>query len=244
MKPSSNRLIHLISVLVLPLLACGGPAASSVSPAAPAPGGPPVTEAPAAAAPASPAPPASEPVYEALATSPLTRSTPLQIVSVFAYEPPEQLISPATELLAMIAPQRTKEGFGKTPLAPLLLAPPPAPAKADRLLFIAIGPRSEMSLDRMRAVGRTAMAETLRLGVDRMSFAPIVRDQGVTTIEADAVAEAFIDAAAREYLRAKQAEPSRSLALREVTYEAGPQFVDKVKVAVEKAVAAAHGSTH
>jgi hypothetical protein len=220
--------LHLLGLLALTLGACGGaeparsvPAATGVAPAA------------AGAAP-------TEPTFAAAMVSPLTKETPLQIVAVFAYEAGETLISPATELLGLIANPRAEGGFGKDPLRTLLLDPAPAPVKARRLLFVALGARSDFSLERVKAVGATAMRETIRLGVEHMAFAPIARDQGVTTLPPNDVAAAFVEAALVEYQVERRATPDKPVRLQDVTYEAGPPFIDAVTRAVAQGVAAAH----
>ncbi|EYF05003.1 hypothetical protein [Chondromyces apiculatus] len=238
LKPS------ILGALASLLIACGGSTAPSDTPAdqgmAPAPEGasaPPTAAEPAAAQ-------ASEPVFEAEMIGPLTKEVPLQIVSVFSYEAGEQLISPATEVAAFVAEARTKQGYGKEPLKTLLVEPTPASIKASRLLVIAWGPRAEFSLERVKEVGRAAMRETLKAGVVEMAYAPIARDQGVTTLPAEDVAKAFVEGALSEFLaaqRADRADPKKPLALKHVTYEAGPAFIDAVKKAIPLGVAAAHG---
>jgi hypothetical protein len=218
--------IHVVGLLVLVLGACGG--------------GEPVRSVTAGAASAATRAVLAEPVFAAAMVSPLTRETPLQIVAVFSFEPSEALISPATELLGLIARPRTEGAFGREPLRTLLLDPAPAPVKARRLLYVAAGSRGDFSLERVKEVGTTAMRETIRLGVDHMAFAPIARDQGVTTLPPDAVAAAFVEAALVEYQVERRATPDRSIALQDVTYEAGPPFIDAVTRAVTQGVAAAH----
>jgi Cytosol aminopeptidase family, N-terminal domain len=189
---------------------------------------------------ASVALPAGEPAFAAIAVSPLTQETPLQIVSIFAYEAGETLVSPATELARFVAKPRQDAAFGKEPLRTLLLSPAPAPTKAKSLLYVALGPRAEFSFERVRSVGGTAMRETLKMRVEHMAFAPIVRDQGVTTFAADDVAQAFVEGALVEFGNERRAAPASDFALRDVTYEAGPQFVESVSTAVARGVAAAH----
>jgi hypothetical protein len=181
-------------------------------------------------------------VFEAQQTSPLTKETALQIVAIFPFDAGEQLIPPATELIAFVAEARTKKAFGKEALKTMLVEPTPSSIKAKRLLAIAWGPRAEFSLERAKAMGKTAMAETLKLGVEDAAFAPIVRDQGVTTIPADEVAAAFVEGAMREVLDEKGADPNKARALKHVTYEAGPAFIGAVSKAVPRGVAAAHGA--
>lgn len=186
---------------------------------------------------------AGEPTFAAAMISPLTKETPLQVVSMFSYEPGETLISPATELAALIPEQRVSGGFGKEPLRTLLLETPRPSSKAQRLLYVALGPRADFSLQRMREVGATAMHEALRLGVEQMAFAPVVRDQGVTTIGADQVAAAFIEGALVEWHTARRSDPHAPLRLKGVTYEAGPAFIQDVTKAVPIGIEAAHART-
>lgn len=181
-----------------------------------------------------------EPTFAAAMIGPLTKETPLQVVSMFSYEPGETLISPATELAAFIPDQRVSGGFGKEPLRTLLLEPPPPSIKAQRLLYVALGPRADFSVQRVREVGATAMHEALRLGVEQMAFAPVVRDQGVTTIGADQVAAAFIEGALVEWRTARSTDAQTPLRLKAVTFEAGPAFIQDVTKAVPTGIAAAH----
>jgi hypothetical protein len=84
------------------------------------------------------------------------------------------------------------------------------------------------------------MRETLRLGVEQMAFAPVVRDQGVTTFPADQVAVAFVEGALVEWGNERRASPQAPAHLKAVTYEAGPTFIAAVKDAIPRGVAAAH----
>ena len=219
---------HLLGLLALTLGACGGAEPPRSASAA------------TGAAPDAPDASPAEPTFAAAMVSPLTKETPLQIVSVFAYEANETLIGPATELLGFIARPRTESAFGKEPLRTLLLDPAPASVKARRLLYVALGPRGDFSLERVKAVGATAMRETIRLGVDHMAFAPIARDQGVTSLTPDDVAAAFVEAALVEYQVERRGMPDKPILLQDVTYEAGPPFIAAVTQAVVQGVAAAH----
>ena len=67
-----------------------------------------------------------------------------------------------------------------------------------------------------------------------------LRDQGVTTLGADQVAAAFVEGALVEWSTARRADPQAPLRLKEVTYEAGPAFIEAVKKAVPSGVEAAH----
>jgi hypothetical protein len=181
-----------------------------------------------------------EPVVTAEMIGPLTKETPLQIVSLFSYEPGETLISPAAELASFVAEKRARGDFGKEPLRMLLLDPPPSSIKAQKLLYIALGPRAEFSVERVRQVGAAAMREALAVGAEHMAFAPVVRDQGVTTFSADDAAVAFIDGALFEWSTEMRANPQVPARLKAIAYEAGPAFIEAVKKAVPRGIQAAH----
>jgi hypothetical protein len=224
----TQRLCQILSIVLLGVLcvACGGEAAIAPTP----------TVSTSAGALTSP----PEPVFEAEAVGPLTKATPLQIVSVFAYEPGEQLVTPATEIASFVSEARMSQGYGKEALRPLLVTPTPTAIKATQLMVIAWGPRSEFSAERAKEVGHAAMREALRMGVNEMAYAPIARDQGVTSLSADAVAAAFVEGALAEFLSERSATPAKPLNLRHVTYEAGPTFVESVSRATSRGVEAAH----
>jgi uncharacterized protein (DUF2062 family) len=188
----------------------------------------------------SAAPLVSEPTFEARAVGPLTNVTALQIVSIFPYEPGETLISPATEIGAFLSDARQHQGFGKDALRPMLVTPTPPTVKAGLLLAIAWGLRAEFSIERAKEMGHAAMRETIERGVGEMAYAPIARDQGVTSLAADRVAAAFVEGALAEFLTEQKADPRKAIGLKHVTYEAGPAFVDAVSKAVAEGVAAGH----
>jgi hypothetical protein len=186
------------------------------------------------------APASLEPTFEARAASPLTNATQLQIVSVFSYEPGEALISPATEVASFVSDARKSHGFGKEALRSMVVTPTPTTIKASQLLVIAWGPRSEFSLARAKEMGHAAMRAAIEHDVEEMAYAPIARDQGVTTIAADEVAAAFVEGALVEFLAEQKTEPRKAIHLERVTYEAGPAFVDAVSKAVARGVDSGH----
>ena len=207
------------------VLACGGGSAPAASTASSAAAGS----------------TALEPVFEAQAIGPLTEATPLQIVSMFSYEQDEKLLTPATEIGAFVSDARTKQGFGRDALKSMVVTPTPTTIKADKLSVIAWGPRSEFSIARIKEMGHEAMREALQLNVESFAYAPIARDQGVTTLAADDVAAAFVEGALTEFFAERRAAPSTAPQLKHVTYEAGAQFVEAVGKAVARGVDAARG---
>lgn len=180
------------------------------------------------------------PLFEAEAIGPLTKKTELQVVSVFSYEPGETLISPATEIAGFVADARKSENFGRKPFEARLVTPTPPSVSATRFLVLGWGPRTEFSAQRATEMGRETMKQVLALGVHDAAYAPIARDQGVTTLGADVVAEAFVRGALAEYETERAAgQPVNQL--KHVTFEAGPAFVGAVSNAVKRATAGGTG---
>ena len=68
----------------------------------------------------------------------------------------------------------------------------------------------------------------------------LVRDQGMTLFTAEEVAAAFIEGALVQWGSQQRQNPQPPRRLIEVTYEAGPAFIQAVTAAVPRAVAAAH----
>lgn len=192
----------------------------------------------------SPSP--DEPAFEARAEGPLTSATPLQIVSVFSYEPGETLLSPATEIASFVSDARTRHGFGKEAFQPMVVTPTPSTIKASQLVVIAWGPRAEFGLKRAKEMGHAVMRAAIEHDVEDVAYAPIVRDQGVTTIPPDEVAAAIVEGALAEFLTEQKTEPRKAIHLKHVIFEAGPAFVDAVSKGVSRGLESgrAHAEPH
>src|SRR5690242_21489753 len=64
------------------------------------------------------------------------------------------------------------------PYTTLFRSPPPRSITPKRVLLIGMGEAKDVSLDKLRLVGRIALREAVRLGAKNVSFAPTLRDQG------------------------------------------------------------------
>src|SRR3954467_13001645 len=129
---------------------------------------------------------------------PYTAETPLQVVCYFKYTPdrvrrmtgaPVELDK---ELGGVISALRERGEFEGAELETLLLTPPKDSIKAKALLLVGLGEEDSLSLARMERVGRVALREASRLGVRRVAFAPLIRDQGNTKIATGDVEEAVV----------------------------------------------------
>src|SRR5882672_7389393 len=115
---------------------------------------------------------------------PYTADVPLQVVCYFKYTPDgaKRMTGAPVELDkrlgGVIASLRERGEFVGDPLETLLIIPPKDSIKAKALLLVGLGDENALSLDLMEAVGRVASREAARLGVSRVAFAPLLRDQG------------------------------------------------------------------
>jgi hypothetical protein len=73
---------------------------------------------------------------------------------------------------------RNRKEFAGDHLETLLLTPSKGAIKPKALLLIGSGDEEALSLEWMERVGRAALREPTRLGVERVAFAPLTRDQG------------------------------------------------------------------
>src|SRR5437870_3521063 len=84
------------------------------------------------------------------------------------------------------------------PVALGLLAALAGPARSDdqpdvkALLLVGLGDEGALSLQVMERLGKVSLREAARLGVSRVAYAPLIRDQGNSRFAAGDVAEAFL----------------------------------------------------
>lgn len=115
--------------------------------------------------------------------------------------------------------------FGET----ILITPPRDSIPAKRFMVIGLGDESDLSLDTLKDVGRIAAREAVRLRATRVAWAPVIRDEGNSTIEVGlgdrTFAEQFLLAYDTEKrLQAQGLEPK--FVIKSLVIEAGPAYFD------------------
>src|SRR5256885_5284767 len=110
-----------------------------------------------------------------------------------------------------------------------LLTPPKSSIPARQFMVIGLGEEKDLSLDTLQLVGRIAAREAVRLKAKHVAWAPVIRDQGNSTVDVGAgdrtFAEQFISAYDTEKrLQAQKLAPEFSLET--VVIEAGPSYFD------------------
>ena len=129
---------------------------------------------------------------------PYTADVPLQVVCYFKYTPEgaKKMSGAPVELDkrlgGVIASLRERGEFVGDELETLLIIPPKDSIKAKALLLVGLGDEDALSLKLMEAVGRVSLREAARLGVSRVAFAPLIRDQGNTKFGTGDVATAVV----------------------------------------------------
>lgn len=174
---------------------------------------------------------------------PYDADVPLQVVCYFQHRPSGDTTQGAAveldrRLGGVIASLRDRGEFAGDELETLLLTPPSGTIRPRALLLIGLGDEESLSLARMERVGRVALREASRIGVRRVAFAPLIRDQGNSKFGTGEIADAVV----RGMLLARDTERrlreqglSGSQPIEEWISEAGPKYFDETVSAVRKA---------
>jgi hypothetical protein len=122
-----------------------------------------------------------------------------------------------------------------------LFTPPKDSIPAKRFLIIGLGEEKDLSLDTLRIVGRIAAREAVRLKAKHVAWAPVIRDEGNTTIDVGEGDRAFVEQMLGAYdtekrLQAEKLAPQFSV--ESLVIEAGPTFFDGAVKQVGEGIAA------
>jgi hypothetical protein len=175
---------------------------------------------------------------------PYTADVPLQVVCYFKFTPagakrmsgaPVELDK---DLGGVIASLRERKEFPGEQLETILIVPPDGSIKAQRLLLIGLGDEDHLSLELMEQIGKVAQREASRLGISKVAFAPLIRDQGNTKFETGAVETAVVRGMLLAYDTDRQMQKeklAKPYTLEEWWIEAGPAYYDETVEGVKTA---------
>ena len=165
--------------------------------------------------------------------SPTEMDTPLQVVCLFKHKPSgDTLLESAAELDkklgGAVSALRNRGEFVGDELETLLLdTKGKIPAK--RLLLVGLGDEKSLSLATLERVGRVAVREAAKLGVERVAFAPDLQDQGNSQLDVGdverAVTRGMLLAHDTERRLQKQGL-AKAFTLEEWVAEAGEKYFD------------------
>ena len=120
--------------------------------------------------------------------APYDVDTPLQVVCYFKHRPSgDTTLGSAAELDkklgGAVASLRNRGEFVGEELETLLLIPPDGTIKPKRLLLVGLGDEKSLSLGTLERAGNVALREAVKLGVERVAFAPNLQDQGNSQLD-------------------------------------------------------------
>jgi hypothetical protein len=121
-----------------------------------------------------------------------------------------------------------------------LFTPASGSFPAKRFMVIGLGEEKDLSLNSLRLVGRIAAREAVRLKAKHVAWAPVIRDEGNTTIEVGEGDRAFIEQFLSAYdtekrLQAQGLAPKFSI--EDFVIEAGPSYFDSAVKHVGEGIA-------
>jgi len=165
---------------------------------------------------------------------PFMQEADLQIICLFKHKPAGDTYQGAAKetddkLGGLLSALRNRGEFigelGET----ILFTPPKGSIPAKRFMVIGLGDEKDLSPDSLQVIGRIAAREAVRLKAKHVAWAPVIRDEGNSTIEVGlgdrTFAEQFLSAYDTEKrLQAQALGPTFSI--ESLTIEAGPSFYD------------------
>ena len=176
---------------------------------------------------------------------PYTADVPLQVVCYFKYTPEgvKRMSGAPVELDkklgGVIASLRERGEFVGDELETLLIIPPKNSIKAKALLLVGLGAEENFSMKTLEGVGRVSLREAAKLGVKRVAFAPLIRDQGNSKLPAGDVEVAVVKAMLLAYDTDKRMQKeglAKPFTLEEWVVEAGPDYFDETVGAAQTAI--------
>jgi hypothetical protein len=178
---------------------------------------------------------------------PYTEAADLQIICLFKHKEAGDTYQGAAKdtdehLHGLLSTLRNRGEFVGELGETILFDPPKGSIPAKRFMVIGLGDERSLSLDSLRVVGRIAAREAIRLKVSHLAWAPVIRDEGNTTIEVGAGDRAFLEQMLAAYdtekrLQAQGLNPNFSIGT--LVIEAGPTYFDSAVKEVGEGISTA-----
>jgi hypothetical protein len=180
---------------------------------------------------------------------PYDADTPLQVVCYFRHQGSgDKTLGAAVELDkrlgGVIASLRGRGEFMGDEAETLLLTPPKDAIKPKLLLLVGLGDEGSLSLS-LERMGRAALREAARLGVERSAIGPLIRDQGNSKLGTGDVERAVTRGLPLAYDTAKRLQRqglARAFTLDVWSVEAGPDYFDETVRGIRKGIEEAKAS--
>jgi len=120
-----------------------------------------------------------------------------------------------------------------------LFSPSKGSIHAKQFMIIGLGDEKDVSLDTLRLVGRIAAREAVRLKAKHVAWAPVIRDEGNSTIAVGDGDRAFTEQMLSAYDTEKRLQGqglAPKFSIDSVVIEAGPSFFDAAVTQVAQGI--------
>ncbi|MEA3209162.1 MAG: hypothetical protein QOE70_2219 [Chthoniobacter sp.] len=179
-------------------------------------------------------------------TGPYAQETDLQIICLFRHKATGDTYQGAAKdtdahLGGLLSALRNRGEFVGELGESILFVPPAGSIPAKSFLVIGLGEESSLTLDTLRVVGRVAAREVVRLKAKRVAWAPVIRDQGNSTIDVGEGDRAFVESVLSAYDTEQRLQAqglAEKFAISEWVIEAGPSYFDGAVEQIGKGIAA------
>jgi hypothetical protein len=165
---------------------------------------------------------------------PYTQAADLQIICLFKHKDSGDTYEGAAKetdahLGGLLSALRNRGEFVGELGETCLFTPASGSIPAKRFMVIGLGDEQALSLDSLRLVGRVAAREAVRLKARHVAWAPVIRDEGNSTLEVGLGDRTFVEQFLAAYdtekrLQAQALTPKFNI--EEVVIEAGPSYFD------------------
>jgi Cytosol aminopeptidase family, N-terminal domain len=175
---------------------------------------------------------------------PYSEPADLQIICLFKHKPSGDTYQGAAKdtdqhLHGLLSALRNRGEFVGELGETFLLSPPSGSILAKRFMVIGLGDEKDLSLDSVRVVGRLAAREAVRLQAKHVAWAPVIRDEGNTTIDVGEGDRAFIEQLISAYDTEKRLQEqglAPAFSIEDVVIEAGPTYFEGAAKQVEQGI--------
>ena len=176
--------------------------------------------------------------------APYSEPADLQIICLFKHKPSGDIYQGAAKdtdqhLRGLLSALRNRGEFVGELGETFLFTPPSGSIPAKRFMIIGLGDEKDLSLDSVRVVGRLAAREAVRLQPKHVAWAPVIRDEGNTTIDVGEGDRAFIEQLISAYDTEKRLQEqglAPAFSIEDVVIEAGPTYFESAAKQVEEGI--------
>jgi hypothetical protein len=175
---------------------------------------------------------------------PYSEPADLQIICLFKHKPSGDTYQGAAKdtdqhLHGLLSALRNRREFVGELGETFLFSPPSGSIPAKRFMVIGLGDEKDLSLDSVRVVGRVAAREAVRLQAKHVAWAPVIRDEGNTTIDVGEGDRAFIEQLISAYDTEKRLQEqglAPAFSIEDIVIEAGPTYFEGAAKQVEAGI--------